>query len=42
MDIMGGIIVGTAEVKEDAFISYVQVLSPNQSTPKINTSSSAD
>lgn len=39
---MGGIIAGTAEVKEDAFVSYVQVLSRNQNSPKINTSSSAD
>lgn len=42
MDIMGGIIAGTAEVKEGAFVSYVQVFSPNQGSPKINTSSSAD
>jgi len=33
MDITGGINAGTAGVKESAFISYVEVLSPNQWWP---------
>lgn len=33
MDIMGGINAGTAEVKEDACVNYVQVLSPHQWWP---------